>query len=187
MTSLPSRQTGAALIVSLIMLTLITLLAIASFKLGKSNLQIVGNMQQRNQALGAAQGAIDQVVSNSLFITTPANAIANPCNGAPNTTCVDVNGDGVPDVSVKVSPACIANHIVPGSQLNPTVQSDQNCMLSSNPTCAGTGSCSSSSLCADTVWNTHATASDNATGAQYVIDEGTKVRIPSAAASTTCP
>jgi Tfp pilus assembly protein PilX len=187
MISLQSRQTGAALIVSLIMLILISLLAVASFKLSKGNLQIVGNMQQRNQALGAAQGAIDQLVSNSLFITTPANAIANPCNGVPNTTCVDVNGDGVADVNVTVSPACIANHIVPGSQLNPTVQSDQNCMLSGNPTCAGTGSCSSSSLCADTVWNTHATASDTATGAQYVIDEGTKVRIPSATTGTTCP
>jgi hypothetical protein len=37
------------------------------------------------------------------------------------------------------------------------------------------------------VWNTRATASDTATGAQYVIDEGTKVRIPSATTGTTCP
>lgn len=187
MSSLPSRQTGATLVVSLIMLALITLLAVASFKLGNSNLQIVGNMQGRNQALGAAQGAIDQVVSNSLFITTPANAIANPCGGVPNSTCVDVNGDGVPDVNVTVTPACIANHLVPSGQLNPAVESDRDCMLTGSPTCAGTGNCSGSSLCADTVWNTHATASDATTGAQYVIDEGTKVRIPSAAASTTCP
>jgi len=54
MTSFPRRQRGAALIVSLIMLLLITLLAISSFTVGKSNLQIVGNMQQRAQALAAA-------------------------------------------------------------------------------------------------------------------------------------
>ncbi|TLY72603.1 MAG: hypothetical protein E6K46_03125 [Gammaproteobacteria bacterium] len=47
MTRFPGRQRGATLIVSLIMLLLITLLAVSSFTLGKANLQIVGNMQQR--------------------------------------------------------------------------------------------------------------------------------------------
>ena len=186
MMPLPSRQTGAALIVSLIMLALITLVAVASFKLGNGNLQIVGNMQRRNEAMSAAQGAIDQVVSNSLFVTTPANAIPHPCNG-PNTTCVDVNGDGITDLNVTVTPACIANHSIPGTQLSPYLESDRDCMMSPNPNCAATNSCSDASLCADTVWNTHAQASDAVSGAQYVIDAGTKVRIPAATAGSTCP
>ncbi|TLY59071.1 MAG: hypothetical protein E6K48_12365 [Gammaproteobacteria bacterium] len=62
MTRFPGRQRGATLIVSLIMLLLITLLAVSSFTLGKANLQIVGNMQQRNQAFAAAQGAVAAVI-----------------------------------------------------------------------------------------------------------------------------
>ncbi|MEK7736556.1 MAG: hypothetical protein AAB319_02190, partial [Pseudomonadota bacterium] len=43
------RQRGATLVIGLIMLVLLTLMAVSSFNLGKSNLQIVGNMQFRNQ------------------------------------------------------------------------------------------------------------------------------------------
>jgi len=187
MMTVPSRQSGAALIVSLIMLALITLLAVASFKLGNSNLQIVGNMQRRNEAMSAAQGAIDQVVSNTVFTKTPTNALPNPCNGNPDTTCVDVNGDGVPDVTVTVAPTCVANHVVPFSDLNPFVPVDQGCMKSPPPNCAANGGCNAESMCSDTVWNTHAQASDATTGAQYVVDEGTRVRIPSVTADATCP
>jgi Tfp pilus assembly protein PilX len=180
----PSRQAGAALIVSLIMLALITILAITSFRLGKSNLQIVGNMQQRNQALGAAQGAIEQVVSSLQFTQTPANAIPNPCNGVANTTCVDVNGDGVMDVNVTVTPACVSNYVVPNSMLNWNDSNDQACIASAQQQNGIAGSGSSNSLCANTVWDTQATAIDALTAARYVIDEGTAVRVP---ASTTCP
>jgi Tfp pilus assembly protein PilX len=184
MRSQPSRQTGAALIVSLIMLALITLLAITSFRLGKSNLQIVGNMQQRNQALVAAQAAIETVVSSLQFTQTPANAIPNPCNGVANTTCVDVNGDSVVDVNVTVTPACVSNYVVPNSTLNWNNSNDQACIASAQQQTGIAGSGGNNSLCADTVWDTQATATDVLTSAKYVIDEGTAVRVP---ASTTCP
>src|SRR5205823_12777067 len=123
MTPLRHRQRGATMIVSLIMLLLITLLAISSFTLGKGNLQIVGNMQQRQQAFAAAQAALATVISSTQFTTTPADAIRNPCgahtpcmngnvtidcNSVANTACVDINGDGVPDVNVAVTAACPA-------------------------------------------------------------------------------
>src|SRR5207302_6258410 len=75
MTPLPHRQRGATLIVSLIMLLLITLLAVSSFTLGKGNLQIVGNMQQRQQAFAAAQGAVASVISSNQFSATPTDAL----------------------------------------------------------------------------------------------------------------
>ena len=81
MTRFNHRERGATLIVSLIMLLLITLLAVSSFTLGKGNLQIVGNMQQRNQAFAAAQGAVAAVISSTQFTATPANAI--PANAVP--------------------------------------------------------------------------------------------------------
>ena len=61
------RQQGATLLVSMIMLLLITMLALTSFRLASGNLKIVGNMQQRNQVLTAAQNAVERVVSNPLF------------------------------------------------------------------------------------------------------------------------
>jgi len=46
---------------------------------GKSDLQIVGNMQQRKQALSAAQQTIEQVISSTQFTATPTTAVFNPC------------------------------------------------------------------------------------------------------------
>jgi len=187
MNSFRSRQSGAVLIVSLIMLALITLLAVTSFRLGKSNLQIVGNMQSRNQALAAAQAALEQVISRLQFTQTPTNAITNPCQGN-NTTCVDVNGSGRADVIVRVNPTCISNYVIPTSQLNWNSTKDQACIAGTNPETAGiAGAPASNSLCANTVWDTQAIASDAVTSAQYVIDEGTAVRVPASTASSSCP
>ena len=61
----PVRERGATLIVSLIMLLLLSLLAANSFTLAKGNLQIAGNLQQREQDLAAAQQAIELVVSHA--------------------------------------------------------------------------------------------------------------------------
>ena len=179
----PSWQRGATLIVSLIMLMLITLMAVTSFRLLKGNLQIVGNLQQRNEGLAAAQGAIEQVISSTQFTTTPANAVPNPCLAA-NTTCVDVNGDGVTDVSVAVAINCVAVVPVAISSLNPNSTNDQNCVGNVNQTFGTPGSSSNTSNCTDTVWDTQATATDSVTNAQYVVNEGVAVRLQN---TPTCP
>lgn len=179
-----ARQGGAALIVSLIMLLLITVLAVTAFRLGKSNLQIAGNMQQRNQALAAAQGAVETVVSSLKFTQTPTYAVPNPCNGVPNTTCVDLNDDGVVDVTVTVNPTCVSNYVLQNSQLAWGNANDRACLASSNSESAGiVGAPTANSLCADTIWDTQATAVDAVTNASYVVDEGTAVRVP---ANTSC-
>jgi Tfp pilus assembly protein PilX len=178
-----SRQQGAALIVSLIMLILISLLAVASFRLGKSDLQIVGNMQQRKQALSAAQQTIEQVISTTQFTTTPTNALPNPCSG-PNTACVDVNGDGVPDVNVTVVVLCKAIEPILNSMLNPLIKSDKGCIVGVTQNNGMVGVAPGNSMCANSVWDTQATATDVVTNAQYVIDQGVTIRVPSA---DTCP
>jgi PilX N-terminal len=178
-----ARQGGAALVVSLIMLLLITVLAVTAFRLGKSNLQIVGNMQQRNQALTAAQGAVETVVSGLTFTQTPTNAIPNPCNGVANTTCVDLNNDGVVDLTVTVTPACVSNYVLHNSEVWGNAN-DRACLASANSDSAGiVGAPNANSLCADTIWDTQATAVDAVTNASYVVDEGTAVRVP---ANTSC-
>jgi Tfp pilus assembly protein PilX len=179
MNSPSSRQRGAALIVSLIMLILISLLAVASFRLGKSDLQIVGNMQLRKQALSAAQQTIEQVISTTQFTATPTNALLNPC-GAPNTACVDVNGDGVPDINVRIVVLCNAIQPILNSALDFTNPNDAGCLVGAGQNTGVAGAANGNSLCSNSVWDTQATATDVITNAQYVIDQGVAVRVPSA-------
>jgi len=202
MTSFPRSQRGAALIVSLIMLLLITLLAISSFTVGKSNLQIVGNMQQRAQALAAAQSVIATVISSIQFTLTPADAIRNACGGGPcadgnvvidcngaNTACVDSNGDGVADVNVAVGATCDSIQPIPLSALNLANTQDQNCAVSTQQGSAGVpGAANNNSMCSDTVWEVQATATDVVSGANYVVDQGVGVRVQSTATQAqVCP
>jgi Tfp pilus assembly protein PilX len=168
MNSPSSRQRGATLVVGMIMLILISLLAVASFKLGKSDLQIVGNMQQRKQALAAAQQTTEQVISSTQFTATPTDALPSPCGGVKNTACVDVNGDGVVDVNVKVVVTCAA--LVP--ILNNTPNLPHSCLKGVDQTNGVVGALTGDSLCSNTVWDVQATATDAVTNAQYVVDQG---------------
>lgn len=183
MTPFAHRQRGATLIVSLIMLVLITLLAVSSFSLGKGNMQIVGNMQQRNQAFAAAQQAVATTISSTQFTTTPANAIPAPCNGVANTVCVGVNGDGANDINVVVTPVCDSIVPIPVTVAlsDPTLN---NCVVGAGQDTGVVGSTNANSLCSNSVWDVRASATDNLTGANVVIDQGVGVVVPF---TTVCP
>lgn len=184
MTRIPSRQRGATLIVSLIMLLLITLLAVSSFTLGKGNLQIVGNMQQRTQAFAAAQQAVATTISTTQFTATPANAIAVPCNGVANTVCASVNDDGNNDIVALVTPTCDSIQPIPVSQLNWANPNDAGCLVNQSQDFGVAGGATGNSMCANSVWDVNASATDQMSGANYVIDEGVAVRVP---VTTVCP
>ena len=177
-------QRGAALIVSLIMLLLITILAVTAFRLGKSNLQIIGNIQQRDQAIDAAQLAIDQTISSVQFTLTPANAVPNPCNGAPNTVCAAATGGSGSDIDVTVTPSCDSIQPIPVTALNFSNPNDAGCLVGANQNFGVSGAASNDSMCSNSVWNIHAAATDTVTGATATVDEGAGVRVSS---STTCP
>lgn len=184
MTRSPRRQRGATLIVSLIMLVLITLLAVSSFSLGKGNLQIVGNMQQRGQAFAAAQQAVATTISTIQFTQTPTAPIAAPCvAGTTNTVCVGVNADGANDITVVVTPIC--DSIQPISVIaafgDPALQ---NCVIGYSPDTGVAGATNGNSMCSNSVWDVQANATDNLTGANFVLDQGVGVVVPN---TTVCP
>lgn len=185
MKSPPARQHGITLLISLIMLVLITLMAITSFKLTKGNLQVVSNMQQRNQALSAAQGAIEQTISKTQFAITPANAIPTPCGGIPNTTCVDVNGDGVTDVTVAVTPTCVSTQVIPtnSTMLNFADPNDAGCLVGGQGF-GVVGGNNNNSLCANMLWDVQAVATDAVSGAQMTVNQGVASRV---SATAICP
>lgn len=181
-------QRGASLLVSLIMLILISLLAVTSFKLGKSNLQIVGNMQHRSEALTAAQGAIETVISSNQFTATPSAAVVTPC-GTANTTCDDANGTPLTTnpgngIAVAVAMTCEAIQPIPNTALNLANANDAGCTLGTGQDFGVVGTASGNSLCANSIWDAQATATDSVTNAQYVVNEGVTVRVP---VQTVCP
>jgi Tfp pilus assembly protein PilX len=99
-----SAQRGAALAVSLIMLVLITLMVIAALNLGTSNFRAVSNTQFREQAIAAANVAIQDRISSDF------TGLADPATGALATTypTVDLNNDLIPDYTVAITPTCVS-------------------------------------------------------------------------------
>ena len=93
-----ASQAGATLVVSLIMLTLITLMILAALAIGLGNFRTVSNMQFRDEALAAANRALDQVMSTP-FTVPPVDA---------EEVFVDLDSDGNFDYRVNIAtPQCI--------------------------------------------------------------------------------
>jgi hypothetical protein len=92
-----TRQQGAALVVGMIMLVLITLMLDTALNLGTTNFRAMTNMQFRSEAISAANQAIEQVIS-SPFTAAPAT----------DTIEVDIDNDADTDYTVTVAePQCV--------------------------------------------------------------------------------
>lgn len=196
MTSGMRRQRGATLIIALIMLVLLTLFAVSSFNTAQTNVKVVGNMQQKAEALNAAQQAIETVVSTPQFIANPANAVATPC-GTANTLCTDVTGDGVADFTATLigpdyptgphQPTCVMVRVIKNQELNVLNPEDLGCAAGQQSGAAGVaGAMTGDSLCANTVWEIRARAVSSSSGATATVTQGVGVRVSSDAAGTSC-
>ena len=154
------RQCGSTLLVALIMLVMLTLIAVSAINSTTSSTQMVGNAQFSKEAGAAAQQAIENVISNTNFMsTTPA-----PQN-------IDVNGDGVADYTVTfAAPNCAS--VVPVNVGDVGVPSQ----------CAS----SIGAVCYWTEWDVAATVSDVKTGASLVVHQGIKTIAGLNAAVASC-
>lgn len=192
------RQRGATLLVSLIFLVLMTLFAVTAFNMGKTSLQAVGNMQQRNQTLVAAQEAINDAISSTKFIDTPTTLLSNNSNEMK----VDINGDGKDDVEVKIKPpVCVKSRNVPKKELSEEVKNlpidSQREWIQEYGTCLGHAdqirlsifdvsdpnlpkSDSDPSFCAEGLWEIEATAKDILSEVTVTVTQGVGVRVPDA-------
>jgi Tfp pilus assembly protein PilX len=183
------RQEGATLIVALIMLMLVTMVVLTSVNLSKDSLQVVGNMQQRNEAQAAAREVVERAVSSTRFFDTPSNVFANPCNGVANSQCVDANGDGVDDVNVVLTPAptCVKAQSIKNASLDLSIDEDKGCSLGSQQNFGTVGAATGDSLCSNSVWELSAEANDAVTQSKVEFVQGVAVRVASNAISTSCP
>ena len=195
--ALPGLQRGLTLIVGLMMLVLTTLIVLASFHLGHSNLEIVGNAQRRDQALGAAQQTIEAALHSPLLTTSPGSIFPGACPGFPdNTLCYDVNADGTDDVAVQLAPTptCVKAQPIPLTSLNLADPNDQLCTVGVGAG-FGLGGAGSNSSCSNTVWDVRAVGRDldptgttlAGQGATAVVDQGIAVRVWTDDVAASCP
>lgn len=191
------RQRGATLIVTLVMLIMLTLFAISAMNTSTTNLQVVGNMQMRHEGLRATQEAIEAAVSTTKFAETPLDAIPNPC-GAQNTFCTDLNGDGVPDLTTRLTPApaCKQARTTKISELQITSPNseDVGCLQAQQQgTFAVAGAqTSGDSLCGATVWEITAQTLNSGAGTatsdvNVTATQGVGVRMKALDVASNCP
>lgn len=191
------RQRGATLIVTLVMLIMLTLFAISAMNTSTTNLQVVGNMQMRHEGLRATQEAIEATLSTTQFTETPLDAVANPC-GVQNTLCTDLNGDGVPDLTTRLTPApaCTQGRVVKVSELaisGPNSE-DVGCLQAQQQgTFAVAGAqTSGDSLCGQTVWEITAQTLNSGAGTatsdvNVSATQGVGVRMKALDVASNCP
>lgn len=188
------RQGGFTLVVGLIMLILMTVLALSTFNFGNTSFQVVSNLQQRSEAASASQEALDRVISSLAFVNTP-NSVFSSTNCPSGVTvsnglCVDLNGDGkiLIQVALNPAPSCVQAKVLKNATLDLTNAYDAGCVVGQQQSFGIEGSTGTGdSLCADTVWNVDASATDPVTQAQSVISEGIAVRSPKDSVDTSCP
>jgi Tfp pilus assembly protein PilX len=183
-----ARQRGMTLMMALIMLVVLTLLALTSFNLGKSNMQIVSNMQHRDESVAAAREVIEATISDTKFFEQPEAVLARPC-GAPNSTCVDTDGDGSDDVRVTLTPqpTCVKVKPIKQETLALNEQDDRNCAQGEKQDFGVAGATTGDSMCSNSVWDIHALATDLRDNSSIEVVEGVAVRVPSDDTTTACP
>jgi Tfp pilus assembly protein PilX len=188
------KQKGVTLILSLIMLVLLTIMALSSFTIGKSSLQVVDNAQQQAQALNAAQAMLDQVVSTPMFAEAPGNVLDNSncpvgVTAPANSRCVDLYGDGKTIVVVAMSPQPFCTQVRPkqAADLVLTDPEDAACTVEEKQQFGIEGVVSGASLCSDSMWELNAQATEQVSQAKAVITQGVEMRVSNDAVSTACP
>ena len=178
-------QKGMTLYIVLILLSGLGLLAAMGLRSGQTNLRAVGNTQARQEAMSAAQTAIERTISSTEFAERPAEIAAR-------AVPVDIDGDGNADESAHISPqpTCYNYRIVRMSELDAERAADRVCMRGTSGMHTGIESATSvsgASMCADSEWNVRAVVSSAQSGAQVAVNQGIAMRGAITDAANNCP
>jgi type IV pilus assembly protein PilX len=73
----PTRQDGAALVIGLLLLLILTILAISGMTTATLELQMAGNTQYKERAFQAAETGIEQALDTATFDTSNAHEAFN--------------------------------------------------------------------------------------------------------------
>lgn len=173
--STPRAQRGITMLIAMIILVMVTLLAVTSFRVSNTNLKIVSSMQGRQEAVASAQAAIEQVISTAYFTEEPAIVAATP-------VLIDLNYDGKTDYDVKIAlPTCQRGRPTLAAQLDLNNVNDRKCLGT-----ARLGAGQLPSFCSDTIWEVSASAADKVTGASTTVRQGVGLRVSATDALSAC-
>jgi Tfp pilus assembly protein PilV len=162
------RQQGATLIIGLIMLVLISVIVLNAYNLSSSNLKSVGNMQMRQEAVAAANQAVERLieVSTNAPFTKPRSDLSA------QTFAVDINKDGITDYSVVVAvPTCLR-----ALKASSALPSDEEL----KPAIIGGSEW-------NTEWDIDATVTDAASGTSVHVRQGLRVLLADTDKANSCP
>ncbi len=174
--SLPRRQRGFTLMMTLIFLVIFLLFAISMASSSMVNTKVASNQQYRMEAKTVAQQGVESVM-NQAFTLYPVPATTVP---------VDVNGDGNTDFTAQVAaPICLDTKPVLNKDL-PLGDVCRTPTSSSGDLVIGSGGATAAlSLCSDTQWEIQSTVTDpNNTATSVTVHQGASVRVP---VGTACP
>jgi Tfp pilus assembly protein PilX len=166
------KQSGATLVVSLIMLVVLTLLSVSAIRFGLVNLKIVGNTQTEAEASAAAQAGIEQVID---LIKSVENIDAI----AAATPAISTGGTSYNVTLAK--PTCQFSVAVLNSTLDPTNANDVACFEGQDPekllNADGTLT-TTPSACNSQQWEIRADVADPGSGTTLSMVQGITVRVP---------
>ena len=179
-------QRGAALFAVLVLLFVMGWFALSAFRISSQQLQIVGNGQAEQQALAAAQRAIDLTISSNAFSKDPAAVAAIPIAS-------DIDADGDEDFTARLEPTpkCIRVRPIKTMELDIAKVGDRACLQS----VGGSGNlvvrpggvvASGDSLCANSEWNIAAAVTDATTNTSVTIQQGVAIRVVATDAKNFC-
>jgi Tfp pilus assembly protein PilX len=171
-----TTQHGAVLVVSLIMLVLVTLFALASINMSTVNLRMTANSQTKAEAVAAAQQAIEEVISKDF-----------PANPQPTTISVAIANTTTASYSVSVAaPECRNVTMLKMVELDIASADDAACFVSGAVANAGIAPPPSAgnSVCASRQWEVPATVGDpDVSGTAVTVRQGIGQRV---VVGTTC-
>lgn len=158
-----ASQRGAALVVGMIMLVLITLMLITALNVGTTNFRATTNMQFRSEAIAAANKAIEQVIGTPFTAAPAAEDIE-----------VDIDNDTATDYVVHMAePECL--YAAEASSADPS-------SLSLPPAMSAASTW-------NTVWDVDASVNgaENAGGAAVRVRAGVRVLLSEFEKNAVCP
>jgi hypothetical protein len=164
-------------------------MVVTGLNLGKGSMQTVGNMQQRNQVSAAIDETLEEVISTTRFSDTPTNVFFIPCNKVANTKCVDIDGDGVTDVTVALTPApaCLTAQVIPATALDTqNSREDRGCTFGGLQEFGVADAYSGDSLCANSTWEIKAVGTDAVTQTTVNATQGITLRVPADNIPASC-
>jgi Tfp pilus assembly protein PilX len=173
-----SRQEGVTLFVALVLLVIVTLLAVSSFRVSNTNLKVVASMQGKGESVAAAQAAIENVISTAAFAENPQLVASLPHT-------VDITGMGDPkfvyNVSLNPPPKCLKARPTNPAELDINKPEDRPCFGT-----ALVGQANLATSCAETVWEITAVTTDAVTQAQTTVRQGVSMRTSTTEAQSAC-